>query len=161
MVQLLDQSVTIDHLSDFAPLLSQYSTPDWYLYGVADQAGYAAFVTRDVSQVTQPDEMYMLSKLPSLTVVTWRRGIEDPVREWGQLLAYLPAIRRACERERRRLIVLPDPRLADRNFPAPEEAIAEVARQRGISAGQVRNESRQEIQDWLAFNGEPIDKFPI
>ena len=35
-----------------------------------------------------------LSGLTNFHVVAWRQRMDDPISEWGQLLAYLPAIRR-------------------------------------------------------------------
>jgi hypothetical protein len=92
----LDQSVALSHLSDFAPDLAQRSTPDWYIYCAAAEGGFDALVVRDRSQLDQLAEMYVLSRLPTLSIVTWRKGIDDPVREWGQLLAYLPDVKRRC-----------------------------------------------------------------
>ena len=92
----LDRTVRVEHLSDFAPALAQRSTPDWYVYCVAAEAGFDALVVRDRSQLDQLAEMYVLSRLRRLTIVTWRKGIEDPMREWGQLLAYLPQVKRRC-----------------------------------------------------------------
>ena len=43
----------------------------------------------------------------SLSIVTWRRSIEDPVREWGQLLAYLPEIRRMLAEHGPSVVFLP------------------------------------------------------
>lgn len=86
----------VEHLNDVAPELSQRSTPDWYVYCIAAQSGFDALVVRDRSQLRQMTEMYVLSRLPELTVVTWRKVVDDPVREWGQLLAYLQSTGRIC-----------------------------------------------------------------
>ena len=47
----LDRSARVQHLSDFAPELSKNSTPDWYLYCVAAEAGFDALVVRDLSLI--------------------------------------------------------------------------------------------------------------
>lgn len=77
----LDQSVRVQHLSDFRPDLAARSTPDWYVYCVAAEGRFNAIVVRDRSQLEQLAEMYVLSRLASLSVVTWRKSIEDPIRE--------------------------------------------------------------------------------
>lgn len=105
----LDQSVAVVHFSDFAPELAERSTPDWYVYCVAAEAGFDALVVRDRSQLDQLAEMYALSKLKDLTVVTWRKVVPDPVREWGQLLAYLPTGEAAVPRSRWPSVVASDP----------------------------------------------------
>src|SRR5215211_6440336 len=103
----LDRSVSVVHLSDFDPALAESRTPDWVLYCRAAEAGFRGFVARDKSQLDQLAEMYVLSRLRSLTVVTWRKGIDDPVREWGQLLAYLPELRKRLAEAGGRAILLP------------------------------------------------------
>ena len=77
-------------LYKFDRTLAETSTPDWVLYCRAAEAGFDALVTRDQSQISQPVEMYVLSRLHHFTIVTWKKSVEDPIREWGQLLAYLP-----------------------------------------------------------------------
>ena len=75
-------------LYKFDRTLAETSTPDWVLYCRAAEAGFDALVTRDQSQISQPVEMYVLSRLHHFTIVTWKKSVEDPIREWGQLLAY-------------------------------------------------------------------------
>ena len=159
MINALDHAVEVEHLVDFDPALSQQSTPDWYLYARAAEARFAAFVTRDLSQVSQQAEMLMLSRLPTLSVVTWRHGIEDPVREWGQLLAYLPLVRRACAEKGGRVIVLPRPALVSSNFIEPRAQLAELGRRTGASVAQIRRSASNEIHDWLDLAGEPRTRF--
>jgi hypothetical protein len=54
----LDRTVEVQHLSDFAPGLAERSTPDWYVYCAAAEAGFNALVVRDPSQLDQLAEMY-------------------------------------------------------------------------------------------------------
>ena len=159
MMNALDHAVDVVHLSAYDPSLSQHSTPDWYLYARAAEDKFAAFVTRDLGQVSQQAEMFMLARLRSLSVVTWRRGIEDPIREWGQLLAYLPLVRRACQDTGGRVIVLPNPTLGASNFIDPRRKIAELATRSGTSVGEVRRGARHEIHQWLDGAGEPRTRF--
>lgn len=49
VIEALDQSVRVSHLSDFAPDLAASSTPDWYVYCAAAEGGFDALVVRDRS----------------------------------------------------------------------------------------------------------------
>lgn len=158
-VSELDRTVSVRHLSDFAPELAEQSTPDWYVYCAAAEAGFDALVVRDRSQLDQLAEMYVLSRLKALTVVTWRKGIEDPVREWGQLLAYLPQVKQRCREAGGRAIQLPAPTLGNDCFYGPQETLGNEARLRGASVEQVRTDARREIADWLEMSGEAADRF--
>lgn len=155
----LDRSVTVEHFGDFAPELAAMSTPDWYVYCVAAEAGFDALVVRDRSQLDQLAEMFVLSRLKRLSIVTWRKGIDDPIREWGQLLAYLPDIRQRCIEAGGRAILLPAPSLNKKSFFGPAETVSAEARTRRISVEQIRREARSEIADWLEINDEPADRF--
>lgn len=158
-VEELDQSVRVQHLSDFRPDLAARSTPDWYVYCAAAEGGFNAVVVRDRSQLDQLPEMYVLSRLRSLSVVTWRKSIEDPIREWGQLLAYLPQIRQRCVEAGGRALLLPAPVLKADSIYRPQDTIGTEAKNRGISSGQARQEARDEITDWLQMAAEPADRF--
>lgn len=158
-ITALDQSVSVEHFSDFAPELAQKSTPDWYVYCVAAEEGFDALVVRDRSQLDQLAEMFVLSKLKNLSIVTWRKGIDDPVREWGQLLAYLPQIKQRCVEAGGRAIILPAPSLTNQSLFSPGDTVGTEARNRGISVEQVRREAQSEIADWLAMQDEPPDRF--
>ena len=155
----LDQSVEVSHLSDFAPDLAQQSTPDWYVYCAAAEGGFNALVVRDRSQLDQLAEMYVLSRLPKLSIVTWRKGIDDPVREWGQLLAYLPDVKRRCLEKGGRVVLLPTPTLTADSFYQPADTLGRESKDRKVSARQVRSEARAEIEDWLGLSGQPLDRF--
>lgn len=103
--------------------------------------------------------MFVLSRLTNLSVVTWRKGIDDPVREWGQLLADLPQIKQRGIEAGGRAIMLPAPSLTNQSFFSPDDTVGTEAQHRGISVAQVRREARNEIVDWLAMNDEPSDRF--
>ena len=126
---------------------------------MAAEAGFDALVVRDRSQLDQLAEMYVLSRLKQLTIVTWRKGIEDPVREWGQLLAYLPQVKQRCLEAGGRAIQLPAPTLDNKCFYDPRDTIAREGRERTMSVQQVRAAARQEIDGWLEISGEPSDRF--
>lgn len=155
----VDSSIEAVHLYDFDRSLSENSTPDWYLYCRAAEAGLDALVTRDFSQAGQELEMYVLTRLQSFVVLAWRKRMDDPVREWGQLLAYLPEIKkRLAQPKPPRVVFLPDPSLTEKNFRDPVQTLGEAASDRGISVDQVRREARQEVTDWLGLRGE-VDRF--
>jgi hypothetical protein len=159
VIEALDQSVRVSHLSDFAPDLAAHSTPDWFVYCAAAEGGFNALVVRDRSQLDQLAEMYVLSRLPKLSIVTWRKGIDDPVREWGQLLAYLPDVKRRCFESGGRAILLPTPSLSNDSFYNPGDTIGIEARNRRVSTRQVHAAARAEIADWLALSDQPRDRF--
>lgn len=158
-VHAVDQTVDVVHLSDFNPELSLNSTPDWVLYCIAAEAGFDAIVARDRSQLDQLVEMYVLSRLTNFTVITWRKAIEDPIREWGQLLAYLPEVKKYLSSRKPRAILLPAPTLTSQNLFNPADTLGIEARRRGISNQQTRNEARGEISDWLAMTDDDPHRF--
>jgi hypothetical protein len=149
----LDKTVEVTHLSDFAPHLAELSTPDWALYCFAAQAGFDAIVARDRQQVDQMAEMWVLTRLKGFLLITFRKGTDDPVREWGQLLAYLPDIKRAANQRKPKVILLPSPTLQSSNLVIPNRPLAKLASQAGISQAQARRETLGEISDWLEMAG--------
>ena len=155
----LDHTVTVMHLSDFDDALSQVSTPDWYVYCAAAEGGFDALVVRDRSQLEQLEEMYILSLLPDLTVITWRKGLDDPVREWGQLLAYLPLIKQRCREKGGRVILLPAPSLGSQSFYRPRDTLGTTAKRQGVSHQQVQSDTKQRVVDWLDMMSESPDRF--
>lgn len=159
-MQSVDKTVEVRHLSEFEPQLSINRTPDWLLYCRASEAGFDALVARDRAQLDQQVEMFTLDRLQGFTVITWRKAIEDPVREWGQLLAYLPLIKRWLGREPRpKAILLPEPKLTQENVWQPRETLADLGRRRGVSIQQLRFESGQQIHTWLEITGEDPGRF--
>lgn len=151
----VDSSIEAVHLYDFDRSLSENSTPDWYLYCRAAEAGLDALVTRDFSQAGQELEMYVLTRLPRFVVLAWRKRMDDPVREWGQLLAYLPEIKkRLAQPKAPKVVFLPDPSLTERNFRDPVQTLGEAAADRRISVEQVRREAREEVMEWLVVRGQ-------
>ncbi len=93
-VEEIDRSIEVVHFGDSYRDLARARTPDWLIYAHAARDGFDALVTRDKAQVDQALEMWVLSRLVGFSVVTWRRRIDDPIQEWGQLLAYLPEVKK-------------------------------------------------------------------
>jgi hypothetical protein len=151
--ETVDATVEVVALRAFDPTLTGSRTPDWYLYLRADEAGFDALVTRDWHQSEQIEELWALSRT-DLSVVTWRRPIQDPVREWGQLLAYLPEIRRMISENGPSIVFLPSPRLERRNLQKATGMLGELATDLGISTQQVRDLARQSVLEGLADRRE-------
>ncbi len=157
----LDRSVTVVHFSDLDPALATSSTPDWFVYCLAAEHGFHELAVRDMSQVNQSVEMYVLSRLKELTIVTWRKGNDDPIREWGQILAYLPQIRTRVLEVGGRILMLPTPAIQGSSICPAKDQIGKIAKLRGVSNEQVRHEAQSEITEWLEVSGESQDRFSI
>ena len=149
----VDATVEVATLREFDPGLAGSSTPDWYLYLRAHEAGFDALVTRDWHQSEQIEELWALSRT-TLSVVTWRRPIEDPVREWGQLLAYLPEIRRMITENGPSIVFLPSPRLDRKSLGKATDLLGQLAADLRISNQQIRDQARQVIEEDLNARGE-------
>ena len=145
----VDRNLEWVHLYDWNPGLSERSTPDWVLYCEAAFGGFNAVVTRDFTQAEQAEEMVCLSRLHDFHVISWKQRMDDPISEWGQLLAYIPSIRRYIGEHDSRVIFLPVPTLAnDRNVHQPKDFIGRIATSRGQSVQQVRREANDAMRDW-------------
>lgn len=150
----LDPRIEYVHLRSFAPELSRVSTPDWMLYLAADAADLDGIVTRDRSQLDQEHELIALT-CTRLTLVTWRHRIEDPVVEWGQLLAYSPQILRAMDAYGPSIILLPAPRLGAENFELARPLGQELASRHKISYPELRSRAIGVMQGYLKQRKEP------
>jgi hypothetical protein len=164
-VSAIDHTVEVSNLREFDRSLAENSTPDWVLYCIAAKAGFDALVTRDQAQLNQALEMYVLSRLKHFTVITWKKPIEDPVREWGQLLAYLPEVKKRLLQGASgkpalpEAILLPAPTLSDQNFVRAVDGLGQSARGRGVSQQQVRGEAITAIRDWLEMMSRESTEF--
>ena len=157
-LRILDKTIEIEHLSGFDPLLSEHSTPDWFIYVRAAEAGFDAMVTRDESQTSELAEMWVLTRLHGFSVITWKRGIDDPIREWGQLLAYLPEIKKKLREKKPKVIRLPAPSLSKDNLHLPNKTLSQWAKERKVSVREAGIAALDEIHDWLALMNEPVDR---
>lgn len=155
---MVDGSVDVVALRNFDRSLVGARTPDWYLYLRADEADFDALVTRDWHQSEQPDELWTLTRT-TLSIITWKRPIEDPIREWGQLLSYLPEITRMIGQHGPSLLFLPSPRLGKTNLGKASAALGELAAELGISNLELREQARRGVMDELDHRGE-VNKFP-
>lgn len=78
----------------------------------------------------------------------------------GQLLAYLPEIRRMIDSHGPSIVFLPSPRLDRSNLAKAGEAIGLLAADLGISNRQIRQQARTVIRDELAQRAE-LDRFGL
>jgi hypothetical protein len=152
-VSQVDATVEVVHLTDFDATLSKAGTPDWFLYLRAAEAKFDAMVTRDRNQLGLPEEMWILTRI-KLTLITFRRAIEDPIVEWGQVLAYLPEIRRRNQERSSQILLLPRPELSSRNVVRPVEGLHQLADDQGIAAQEIRREAEANVLDYLDRRGE-------
>jgi hypothetical protein len=154
--EAVDASMEVCSLREFDPTLAGSQTPDWYLYFRAHEAGFDALVTRDWHQSEQAEELWALMRT-NLSIVTWKKPVEDPIREWGQLLAYLPEVRRVIGSHGPSIVFLPSPRLTK----APEKAdhaLGVLASERKVAVAQVRREAQAVVVDELTERDE-LERF--
>lgn len=158
-LRAVDAMTEATHLSDFDRGLSLHSTPDWYLYCRAAESNFNALVTRDLSQIRLAPEMFVLSRLERFAVICWHKPIEDPMVEWGQLIAYLPQIKKRLQDNKKSMIILlPKPSLASSSMRDPGNILGEMSSGLDISNEQVRHDAKEEIVDWLSQRGE-VERF--
>lgn len=150
---VVDASVEVMALRDFDRSLTGSRTPDWYLYLRANEARFDPLVTRDWRQSEQPEELWTLTRT-RLSVVTWRHPIEDPIREWGQLLAYLPEIQRMIVENGPSVVLLPSPRLDRKNLRKASDELGHLAATLGVSNNELRNQARVLVVGELSRKGE-------
>ena len=148
-VHALDANVTYQHVDTFAPELVAVSTPDWIIYLAAEKGGFDGIVTRDAAQTQQVEELVALSKT-HLTVVTWRSRVEDPVTEWGQLLAYMPQVLKQMVTPAPRIVVLPAPRLERGSVLLPSPMIHTEASRQKVSFQELQAGTLKSLRQELA-----------
>jgi hypothetical protein len=105
-LEVPDHRVEYVDLGDFDASLVGVSTPDWMIYLAAQAGGFDGVVSRDRAQLDQAAEHVALAHT-DLSVVTWRRQIDDPIAQWGHLLAYIPRIVTIIENEGPQIVILP------------------------------------------------------
>jgi len=152
-ISSIDATTEVVSLRDHDRRLVNARTPDWYLYLVAIEGGFDALVTRDWHQSEQPEELWVLARL-ELSIITWKRPLDDPIREWGQMLAYLPEMKRMIEDHGASILFLPSPRLNKNNLLTAKAALGELAKDLGISRRQLRDQARESIVSELMDRGE-------
>ena len=109
-VHTLDRTVRYEQLVDWRPDFAERSTPDWVIHLQAYVDGFDGIVTSDWHQLEQAEEVIALEQT-RLSVITWRKGMNDPIQQWGSLLLYMPMIRQRIEQDGPSIIRLPVPQL--------------------------------------------------
>ena len=153
-VQALDHTISYEHFSAHAPAASATSTPDWMLHLIAAEGGFDGVVTLDRSQLDQETELIALA-LAGVSVVTWQNGDEDPIVLWGQLLAYMPRVRKIMETVRPVVVTLPNPRLQmTKSAVKPREMLAVMKQRDGIDYPQRKLRAVQMMERDLNARGQ-------
>lgn len=138
-VHQLDETVEYVHVFDFDAALVEQSTPDWMLQLIADDAGFTGLVTGDYHSIAQDEEVVALEKT-TLSIVTWKKGIDNPIVQWGSLLAYMPRIKDLIAREGPHVITLPVPTLFSNH-----ERTRGIARRYATEQGTTIHELRKQV----------------
>lgn len=124
------------------------------IYLIAEQESFTGLVTRDRSQLDQDEELVVLSR-NRLSIVTWRRSVEDAVAEWGQLLAYMPHVIRVVEVHGPRIILLPEPRLGPDNLEMADASARKRSARLRTSYPELTSKSRNVMERYLAYRKRP------
>lgn len=144
----VDQTVEAIHVHDHDTSLTASGVPDWLIYLRAAEDQFDGVVTRDWHQMAEPEGLWVLGNL-RLVVISWRRPFNDPVTEWGHLLAYMPQIKRRVERQKPRVILLPQPQLGKDNEVNPRDALGEYAFEQRRAVAEIRQEAEAGVLDYL------------
>ena len=156
----LDATVDLVHLRTFDPSLTQPQTPDWFIYLRAAEAGFDALVTRDWHQMEQTEELWVLANL-HISVVSWRDVVEDAVVEFGQLLAYMPQIKRHLDTGRPRVVLLPKPQLNTSSYINPRDRLGQLAADEGVAHGELLANAHRTVEVWLDRRGALDRLWPL
>ncbi len=159
-LNVLDRRVSYTHVSSaFPALVTGVSSPDWLLYLAAARGGFDAFVTRDLRQFDQREEMVALW-LSGLTLITWTKMMDDPVTEWGQLLAYGPQLRKALMAAGYQPTVfrLPVPRLAATESATARERIGRMSSDEHVSVPELRDQAVKGMRRFFKISASPAQR---
>ena len=137
-----DTRFQITSLSSFDSTLSNERTPDWLLFLRAAEGEFDGVVTRDRSQLSAIETMVVLVDT-RLSVVTWHKGLDDSIREWGQLIAFLPDVCKKMDSGHRGIFTIPTPRIA---FAKAMDPIGIEAGGQGQSNAQLLHEARRSLK---------------
>ena len=150
----VDATVTVISIDAFDRSLTKKRTPDWLIYLRAVEAGFDAVVTRDRSQLDDAEEMVALA-YSGLNVVTWRESVEDPIQEWGQLLAYMGPIKTRLRGRHGLIILLPRPMRGKDRVLRARRLVYEMAAEQRTSFPELRDEARRLMMSELEERGRP------
>lgn len=148
----VDATVSVTSLDAFDRALTRRGTPDWLIYLRAKQDGFNAVVTRDRSQLDDPEELVALLD-SGMNVITWRQPVEDPMQEWGQLLAFMGLIKRRLDGQEGIVIQLPRPSLDSSQVATARSLIGQLSTARVISFPEIRESARVVMRSELTARG--------
>jgi hypothetical protein len=164
-VHELDKTVTYVALRTWRPDFVEVSTPDWIIHLQAAHEGFDGIVSSDWHQLVQDEEVIALDQT-RLSVITWRKSLDDPVQQWGSLLAYMPQIRARIQAEGPSVITLPVPTLEPKTNVEPMRGISNryATGRRDIPRATMVKEALPEMIELLEARGlghlAPILKGP-
>ena len=126
------------------------------LYLVARTLGFDAIVSRDLAQFDQHEESVALA-MASISMVTWTKAIEDPVAEWGQLLAYGTQVAKVMARAEFQptIFYLPAPRLAAGKQEAASLVPRRLAGDNKTSYPEWRDGAVKTMRQYLSASKSP------
>jgi hypothetical protein len=151
-VDQLDATIEYVGLDKFDPSLTMRGTPDWLIYLRAVEDGtFDGVVTRDASQLENTEELVVLIDT-ELSVVTWKTAVEDPITEWGQLLAYMPLVVKRMDLQSG-IFYLPKPSLGRDNASNARAELGKLAASLKRSFPELRSEARRTIKSELTRRG--------
>lgn len=150
----MDRSVKYSYFSDAFPKYAVVTTPDWLVILLAAHGGFDGLVARDRQQLSTPESLVVLSLCQTMSFVTWRRGIDDPVTEWGQLMAYMPLVVGWIDNQGPGVFYLPKPTL-DKGMVSKSRSLAgELASDMSVSFPQLAGEAKRVMTEELQRRGE-------
>lgn len=133
--------VQFEHFDDVDPESAGVSTPDWMVQLIAEERGFEGLVTRDPGQLDEPEAAIALLQT-NLSVITWSKGIDDTITEWGLLVAFMPLVIKRIEQSGPAIFILPKPHLdPKRSILQRQEKGHQVARASGTNLTEMRDEA--------------------
>jgi hypothetical protein len=145
----LDRNIEYVPLVKFAPELSKVSTPDWMVILAASKGGFDAFVVDD-QELRDNDDCLVALAYTKVSLVTWSRGIDDPVTAWAQLVAYMPKIRQGISEIGPSIFVLPAVRLTrESHILKPAAEVRKRAKLSGTTYAEFRNAAVRNMREEL------------
>lgn len=148
----VDRTVRFEALASWRPAFAEVSTEDWIVHLAAGFDGFDGVVTNDAGQLEQDPEVIALDRT-RLSVVTWRRGTNDPVQLWGSLLVYMPQIRHKIEQDGPSIIRLPTGQLPPDNVQPTAGISTRYAVKRKTSVATLRRLWLPEMETELRERG--------
>ncbi|HLI56699.1 MAG TPA: hypothetical protein VKY26_06640 [Actinomycetota bacterium] len=113
---------------------------------LAAEQGFDGVVARDKKQMEAPESVAALVLNPALSFVTWRAPIEDPVAEWGQLMAFMPLVLKTIDRGRTGIFWLPKPTLDPKSVVKARNWAGAMASDSAISYPELLAEARETME---------------